>query len=67
MTSVERVVEYTKLPRERALETDPETLAKLPKPWPNRGVIKFRNVSLKYSQDGDYVLRNLSFDVKEKV
>lgn len=67
MTSVERVNEYTKLPSERSLETKPEILKKLPKSWGNRGVINFKNVSLKYSDDGNFVLRNLSFEIHEKV
>jgi ABC-type multidrug transport system fused ATPase/permease subunit len=66
MTSVERVLEYTNLPSERSLETSPEILEKLPKTWGNQGAIKFKNVSLKYSNDGDFVLRNLSFDIHEK-
>lgn len=67
MTSVERVIEYTKLPVERSLESDPEVLKKLPKAWSSRGTIRFSNVSLKYSQDGDFVLRNMSFSISEKV
>lgn len=67
MTSVERVIEYTKLPSERSLETKSEVLKSLPENWASRGVINFKNVSVKYSDDGDFVLRNLSFTVNEKV
>lgn len=67
MTSVERVVEYTKLPSERSLETEPHILKTLPKTWARGGTIKFKNVSLKYSEGGDYVLRDLSFVINEKV
>ncbi|CRL07776.1 CLUMA_CG020730, isoform A [Clunio marinus] len=66
MTSVERVVEYTKLQSERSLETDPRILKTLPKSWPNQGVIQFNEVSFKYSDDADYVLRNLNFIINEK-
>lgn len=66
MTSVERVVEYTKLPSERSLETEPHILKTLPKTWAHGGTIKFKNVSLKYSEGGDYVLHNLSFEINEK-
>lgn len=67
MTSVERVIEYADLPSERSLETDTKILNKLPKHWPQRGLIKFNNVSLKYSDTSEYILRNLSFVVSEKV
>lgn len=67
MTSVERVVEYTKVPSERSLETAPKILENLPKSWASLGWIEFRNVSVKYSADGDYVLRGLSFEIKSKV
>lgn len=67
MTSVERVLEYTKLPSERSLETKPHVLKSLPKSWGARGSIKFTNVSLRYSEHGEFVLNNLSFEVNEKV
>lgn len=67
MTSVERVIEYADLPSERSLETDTKILNKLPKHWPQHGLIKFNNVSLKYSDTSEYILRNLSFVVSEKV
>lgn len=67
MTSVERVIEYADLPSERSLETNTEILKKLPNNWPQRGLIKFNNVSLKYSDTSDYVFHNLSFVLDEKV
>lgn len=67
MTSVERVIEYADLPSERSLETNEKILMNLSKNWPQRGLIKFNNVSLKYSDTSEYVLRNLSFIVHEKV
>lgn len=69
MTSVERVAEYAKLPAERNLESDKATIEKLPKDWGRQGLIKVRNLSLKYSPTGDFVLHNLNFDVnpREKV
>lgn len=65
MTSVERVSEYSRLPAERSLETDEETLKTLPKNWGSKGVIKFKNLSLKYSPDSSFVLHDLSFEVQE--
>lgn len=67
MTSVERVIEYANLPCERSLETDEAVLRRLPKQWPQNGLIKFVDVSLKYSDSGEYILRNLSFTLREKV
>jgi ATP-binding cassette, subfamily C (CFTR/MRP), member 4 len=67
MTSVERVIEYANLTSERSLETDEKSLNKMPKHWPQRGLIKFNNVSLKYSDTSEYVLHNLSFVLDEKV
>lgn len=64
MTSVERVVEYTKL------ESEPERGEKpLPIDWPQRGCIEFQDVKLRYSEFGEYALKGLSFVVqpKEKV
>lgn len=63
MTSVERASEYSKLPAERSLETDPDILKKLPKNWARSGVITFKNLSLKYSPEADFVLHNLTFAV----
>lgn len=67
MTSVERVIEYANLKSERSLETDYRNLNKMPKFWPQHGLIKFNNVSLKYSDTSEYVLHNLSFVLSEKV
>lgn len=67
MTSVERVVEYSNLQSESSLETDKIIADKLPKPWPQKGTIKFNKMSLKYSETSEYILHNLSFSVHEKV
>lgn len=66
MTSVERIIEYSNLPSERSLE-DRETMKKLPEIWPQRGLIKFNNVSVKYSAGGNFVLRNLNFETRHNV
>ncbi|XP_038572949.1 multidrug resistance-associated protein 4 [Micropterus salmoides] len=65
MTSVERVVEYTKLESEAPWETN-----KRPPPdWPSKGLVTFDRVSFSYSADGPPVLQNLKamFRPKEKV
>lgn len=63
MVSVERVMEYTNLNPEPPLETLPKY--RPPRGWPEYGVIAFNNLYLKYSKDSDYVLKNLTFRIKE--
>ncbi|CAK1548635.1 unnamed protein product [Leptosia nina] len=67
MTSVERVVEYTNLPKESTLMGSPSL--EPPEGWPREGAIDFNNLSLKYNLDGPYVLQNLQFNVapREKI
>ncbi|XP_033213303.1 probable multidrug resistance-associated protein lethal(2)03659 [Belonocnema kinseyi] len=67
MTSVERIVEYTKVEEEQSLESGPEN--KPPENWPSEGKIEFRNVFLRYSPDKPAVLKNLNFTIlpKEKI
>jgi hypothetical protein len=40
-----------------------------PKEWPGQGVIKFKNYSVKYRDELDYVLKSINTDIKpgEKV
>ena len=66
MTSVERVLEYTKLKPEAPL-TKP--MNKPPSGWPDKGRITFKDMSLRYSRQAPYILRDISCDVqpKEKV
>lgn len=67
MTSVERVCEYIKVPSEEPNSSDPENQVSLY--WPENGGIEYENVYLKYSETGDYVLKNISFklDPSEKI
>ncbi|XP_026805613.1 probable multidrug resistance-associated protein lethal(2)03659 [Rhopalosiphum maidis] len=62
MTSVERVVEYTNIPQEAALESSPDK--KPPKEWPDKGQIVFDNFYLRYSLDAAHVLKNLNFQIQ---
>nr|CAD7430331.1 unnamed protein product [Timema monikensis] len=64
MTSVERILEYTKIEREPALESPPDK--KPPKEWPQNGTIKFQNLFLKYNKDEGPVLNNLNFQIESK-
>ncbi|KAJ3652255.1 hypothetical protein Zmor_018236 [Zophobas morio] len=61
MTSVERVVEYTKLEPE-----SDEGTKQTPKEWPTNGKIKFNCVSFRYSSQDPWVLRKLIFDIRAK-
>ncbi|CAG9768692.1 unnamed protein product [Ceutorhynchus assimilis] len=64
MTCVERIKEYADVVPER------DTVTKNPpKSWPQEGNVRFDNLSLAYANGEDYVLKNLSFEVKstEKV
>ncbi|XP_055936124.1 ATP-binding cassette sub-family C member 4-like isoform X2 [Argiope bruennichi] len=67
MTSVERVIEYSNLPPEAALDSDKDK--KPPKEWPSKGYIIYKNVSLKYSPEDPPVLKNLNFEIypEEKI
>ncbi|XP_056634445.1 ATP-binding cassette subfamily C member 4-like isoform X1 [Diorhabda sublineata] len=59
MTSVERILQYTKLDQEGPFESPK---GKSPKEnWPRRGRIEFRNLSLKYVENEPPVLNNLNF------
>ncbi|XP_026807194.1 probable multidrug resistance-associated protein lethal(2)03659 isoform X3 [Rhopalosiphum maidis] len=62
MTSVERVLEYTILPQEPALESP--HYKKPPKKWPNKGRITFNNFYLRYAIDTPYVLSNLNINIE---
>ena len=65
MTSVERVVEYCSIEKEKLDSTG----FKLEQNWPQHGQIKFENVSFSYAENLPDVLKNLSFEIKsgEKV
>ncbi|XP_005099201.2 multidrug resistance-associated protein 4 [Aplysia californica] len=67
MISVERVLEYTRLPVEAALESAPDK--KPPPTWPSSGAITGTDVNLRYSPDGPLVLKDFSFHINgmEKV
>lgn len=60
MTSVERILDYSKIEPEGALESNYQ----FPKRWPQNGALSFQNVSLTYDSTKDPVLRNLNFDIK---
>jgi ABC-type multidrug transport system fused ATPase/permease subunit len=65
MTSVERVLAYTKLEQERP------KISGTPPPadWPPHGAILFRDVCLSYTKDENMVLKHISccIEANEKV
>lgn len=60
MTSVERILQYTKLETEGPFET----LKKPPTGWPNKGEIQFEDTSLRYAIESPPVLKNINFVIK---
>ncbi|XP_032238263.1 ATP-binding cassette sub-family C member 4-like [Nematostella vectensis] len=65
MTSVERIISYTKLPSEPGYHR--RTLP--PEDWPDRGALSVQDMSLVYHEGGARVLEGISLEVqpKEKV
>ncbi|CAI6363288.1 unnamed protein product [Macrosiphum euphorbiae] len=61
MTSVERVLEYSNVPQEPALESHPDK--KPSKVWPREGRIIFNTFYLRYEPDAPFVLNNLNFNI----
>lgn len=66
MTSVERITEYINLKSE---ETSQQQCNELPEQWPKNGLIEFKDVSLKYSASGNFMLKSLNITINsgEKV
>ena len=60
MTSIERIVEYGNLKPEADLHTLSEPVDKLV------GSITFKNVWLRYADNQDYVLKDLSFKIEKQ-
>ena len=61
LTSVERLDQYSTLPQEPALESEPDK--RPPDSWPKFGKIEFRNVTMRYFEDEAPVLKNLNFKI----
>ena len=65
MTSVERILEYVNLQPEEDKTNGDEAIEN----WPTNGSIEFINVSFKYTEKGDRILKSLNFKINagEKV
>ena len=68
MTSVERVSEYGEIKTEEESESNmmlslnaSHCVKSDEVNWPTDGIIEFKQVSLRYGEDGKYVLRNVNF------
>lgn len=61
IVSVERVLEYSRLPSE-APEINPRN--RPPASWPASGEIQFNNYSARYREGLDLVLKNITLDIK---
>ncbi|XP_012257506.2 ATP-binding cassette sub-family C member 4-like isoform X1 [Athalia rosae] len=60
MTSVERVLQYSSLPKEGPFTTkDPP-----PGSWPSKGGIVFKNVSMRYAENKPPVLKNMNVTIE---
>ncbi|XP_043486988.1 ATP-binding cassette sub-family C member 4-like, partial [Polistes fuscatus] len=60
MTSVERICQYTNLPKEESLtSTNPA-----PPTWPSQGQIVFKNVYMRYNPNEPPVLKNLTVTIE---
>ena len=59
MTSAERILAYTEIKPEKGHEIE----AQPRKTWPEIGQIQFKNVSLRYYENGPIVLQDLSFKI----
>ncbi|KAJ8310498.1 hypothetical protein KUTeg_012363 [Tegillarca granosa] len=64
MISVERVLDYARLPTEADLESDKDR--KPPPEWPQNGAIRGDKVCLKYSENAPFVLKSLQFSINGK-
>lgn len=60
MMSVERIMEYQNLKKEK----EPEKPKNVEKNWPSAGSIEFKNVSYKYFEEAQPALRDLSFKIE---
>lgn len=65
LMSVERVLEYKVLPKEK----QPDIPRTPPTVWPDKGFIKFENMGLTYVENGPLVLKELNLEIQpnEKV
>lgn len=59
MTSIQRMQEYTQIPQEPSSYLPSDKY--LPQNWPVHGAITFQSANMRYRDDLDPVLKNISF------
>lgn len=62
LVSVERILEYSELERER----QPHIPKDVDDSWPSQGRIDFRNVTLRYFYEAEAVLHRISLTIRPK-
>lgn len=65
MISVERVMEYAELPPEPPLESDDKYRPS--SEWPSCGALSFKLLSMRYAENSNRTLRNLTFHIEPQV
>ncbi|XP_073368124.1 LOW QUALITY PROTEIN: multidrug resistance-associated protein 4 [Mycetomoellerius zeteki] len=60
MTSVERIFQYTNLPKEESITSNNPP----PPTWPSQGQLILKNVNMKYHKDDPPVLKNLNVSIE---
>ncbi|XP_074115828.1 ATP-binding cassette sub-family C member 4-like [Cotesia typhae] len=60
MTAVERIIQYTDLPKEGPIESSEP----LPENWPSKGRIMWKNVYLNYKKDDPAILKNIDLMIE---
>jgi ATP-binding cassette subfamily C (CFTR/MRP) protein 4 len=63
MTSVERILQFTRLEQEENYEVT-NLEGKLPCDWPKQGKIEFKEFYLRYAKDKDPILKNVNVVIK---
>ncbi|XP_043470081.1 probable multidrug resistance-associated protein lethal(2)03659 isoform X1 [Leptopilina heterotoma] len=64
MTSVERIVEYTKVEEEENMNCDYDN--SVSNEWPKQGIIEFKNVTLRYNPTKKPVLKDFNFIIESR-
>lgn len=63
LINIERMFQFTELEQEESTDNITTTV---PKSWPTEGVIKFIDLSLKYSDESQAVLKNLNVIIESQ-
>lgn len=61
MTSVERILQYTKLDKEGPFESDPNKKPRIT--WPETGAVEFKHAYLTYAEESGPVLKDLNINI----